>query len=45
MEPTGVKVTTTLRVKRYGVEIGAVLLLGVMSYFLFCIWGRRKNPA
>jgi len=43
---TGAKVTTTLRGDVYAFRIGAVIVLGVLDYLLFCVWmGRKKRPS
>jgi hypothetical protein len=38
---TGAQVTTTLRGDAYAFRIGAVIVLGILDYLLFCIWLRR----
>ena len=40
---TGAKITTTLRVMPYAIEVGGILALGIIDYFIFCVWIRRKN--
>lgn len=40
-ERTGAAVTTTLRGSVYAYRIGAVVVLGVLDYLLFCVWLRR----
>jgi hypothetical protein len=40
---TGSKITTTLRVGPYAIEIGLIFILGIVDYFLFCVWMRRKK--
>jgi len=42
-ERTGAKVTTTLRGNVYALRIGAVILLGIFDYLLFCCWLRREK--
>ena len=42
---TGARVTTSLRADVYAFRIGAVIVLGVLDYLLFCVWmGRKKRP-
>jgi hypothetical protein len=41
---TGAKVTTVLRGRMFAYEAGAVILLGVCDYVLFCIRVRRPRP-
>jgi len=43
-EGTGGKVTTVMRGRMYAYEIGAVILLGLCDYVLFCVRIRRKRP-
>ncbi len=42
-ERTGATVTTTFRGNVYAFRIGAVILLGILDYLLFCSWLRRKK--
>jgi hypothetical protein len=45
-ERTGATIATTLRGNIYAFRIGAVILLGIIDYLLFCGWLRReKRPA
>jgi len=43
-ERTGATITTTLRGNVYAFRIGAVILLGILDYFLFCYRRRRQKP-
>ena len=42
-ERTGATVTTTLRGSVYAFRTGAVILLGILDYLLFCCWLHRER--
>ncbi|MDH4198678.1 MAG: hypothetical protein OEW05_14780, partial [Candidatus Aminicenantes bacterium] len=42
-ERTGATFTTTLRADVYAFRIGAVILLAILDYLLFCCWLRREK--